>query len=167
MDGSYYFIENGFQRKDMSLIRRGWQSYKVSHERLHHLTQDMLFFAKQRDPEYKKTDLQRVLNEVAELARNARRPAPNVKLGIDKNINYAYLDEQRFYRALLNLINNAIESVPKIRKKDIQIRISCRRKKDHFILNISDNGRGIPKEDVNQILNGYLAPREQAGVALD
>jgi len=53
-------------------------------------------------------------------------------------------DKEQFSRAIINLVKNAMQSVPEDRKAEIQIELSHR--EEMVVIAISDNGVGIPVE---------------------
>lgn len=61
-----------------------------------------------------------------------------------KNDVFIYADREQISRVLINLITNAIQSVPEDRKGIINILLEKNSKK--VVIKISDNGKGIPDE---------------------
>ena len=53
------------------------------------------------------------------------------------------IDREQFSRAIINLLKNAIQSVPAERKAKIIINLS--RREHHAIISVTDNGSGIPE----------------------
>lgn len=92
----------------------------------------------------------------------------------EKNIKtiYTYDDElyiegdyKRLKQVLINIIKNSIEAI----KKDGLITINLKKQRKNIVLEIIDNGTGIPKEDLEKIGNLFYTSKEKGcgiGVAL-
>ncbi len=82
-----------------------------------------------------------------------------LKLGSDhKNIQmlnnvperiFAFADNNMIKTVLRNIVSNAIKFTP----VDGAIKINYKKVKDRAVIEIEDNGNGIPKEDIKKILN--------------
>lgn len=62
-----------------------------------------------------------------------------------------YGDPHRIYQVMINLIGNAI----KYTKKEGQVTVYFEHHGDEVITFVKDNGRGIPKEDINRIFERF------------
>lgn len=69
-----------------------------------------------------------------------------------KKLPKVYLDEKYFKQALLNLIKNSIESI----KKDGIIKIEAFQEKNYVIINVIDNGIGVPEDIQSKIFDPYF-----------
>lgn len=75
-----------------------------------------------------------------------------ITLHIDKlaQISYVAFNAVSFKRTVSNLINNAAESA----NNQTLINVSLQRKMNHLVLEIKDNGRGIPEDILKNIAQG-------------
>ncbi len=69
----------------------------------------------------------------------------------DTNQVFVLADQQRIYQVMVNLVSNAI----KYTKKNGWVKVKFEDKKKHILISISDNGRGIPAEDVSRIFERF------------
>tara|TARA_B100000508_G_scaffold129615_1_gene116172 strand:- start:331 stop:1995 length:1665 start_codon:yes stop_codon:yes gene_type:complete len=67
-------------------------------------------------------------------------------------------DEDRILQVLTNLLGNAFKFVP---KEDGKIIISCEVKKKWAKVSVSDNGKGIPEEDIRYIFDKFYQSKTQ------
>ncbi len=75
------------------------------------------------------------------------------------------MDRQMLRRALLNLLQNAADALGEARVRLPQIRVSLRREGDAFILDVEDNGPGIPEAQRALIFDPYVTTKH-AGTGL-
>lgn len=74
------------------------------------------------------------------------REIDNVELNIDVS---------QMNQALINIVNNAIDAIGEAGK----IELSFCRKNNKAVFEITDNGKGIPKEDITRIFNLYFTTK--------
>ena len=84
---------------------------------------------------------------------------------LDENIIFVQCDSRQIRQAITNLIQNSIDSI-ETRTKDldlkngkIKILLSVEDRFGNII--ISDNGRGLPKEDRHRLIEPYVTTREK------
>jgi len=74
----------------------------------------------------------------------------------DSNCNIVSIDESKIRIAFLNLVINAIEAMEE--HKGI-LKVSISSKESKCIVNIEDNGVGIPKEDLSRLFEPYFTSK--------
>jgi two-component system, NtrC family, nitrogen regulation sensor histidine kinase NtrY len=83
------------------------------------------------------------IRKVIELYENDDRITLLFDDGGNSNLK-VFADREQLSRALINLIKNGIQAIPKDRAGKIEIRL---KRRDHFVvISLSDNGSGIPEE---------------------
>ncbi len=81
----------------------------------------------------------------------ARKQEIRVDLNCDKDIGLLIADETRIKQILLNLIHNAINFTPEKGK----IKIAVSRDDEHITFNVTDNGIGISKNDLDRVFEPF------------
>jgi signal transduction histidine kinase len=66
-------------------------------------------------------------------------------------------DGLQIFRALQNLVGNALQALP---GRDGRVRVSCCRREGDVILEVEDNGHGIPADELEQIFKPYFTTKE-------
>lgn len=93
----------------------------------------------------------------------------SIKITYDyQNILPVYIDKVRLLQILINLIKNSLESLSKskIEKKNISLHL-YEKNKNEFVIQISDTGCGILKENLGKIFTqGYTTKENGHGVGL-
>ncbi len=125
-------------------------------DRLARLIDEILDFQKLDAGKMKFNVRQNSLASAVEEACTTMRPHAH-KNGIDlvvdleANLPVSLFDSDRIIQALTNLISNAIKFTP----EGGQVRVSARHRNGKLVLEISDTGLGIPKEDLPRIFDRF------------
>lgn len=82
----------------------------------------------------------------------------------EKVVIQTYMNE--IIQVLLNLINNAIDSLIEADKKDSKITIYIEDKKDTLLIYVKDNANGISDENVSKIFEPYFSTKGKNGTGL-
>lgn len=100
-------------------------------------------FAKMPAAQNEKIDLVQKLTDTCRLFENTE----NVKIQTNFNgieVLEVFLDREQISRVFINLIKNAIQSMPDNKQGDILV--SLEKKEDLAIIRFQDNGKGIPED---------------------
>lgn len=103
-------------------------------------------------PEFYRFDVQ--LEEIV----GAYRSDHNIALNIETNLPLIYADKIQMKQAIVNLIQNAIQSSD---RDDFHIFINLRIDGDTIVLEIKDNGPGIPSKYIEKIFEPYFTTRRK------
>ncbi len=95
--------------------------------------------------------LEMVKEIIDQVEGKAEKREVKIKFKSTKKPIYVYADYQRIYQVLSNLITNGI----KYTQKKGTVKISFDRHEDHVIVNVIDNGLGIPEEDIGRIFERF------------
>lgn len=114
-------------------------------------------------PKMEELSVEAIINEiVAALAVQARQVGVTVKVEVDEELPPIYAHRDMFTSILKNLIGNAI----KFSVDGGEVRVVARRSEENLILEISDQGLGIPAEDIPHLFTKFYRSRRahDAGV---
>jgi two-component system nitrogen regulation sensor histidine kinase NtrY len=131
-------------------------------EQLKKMVNEFYKFAKLPSANPVPSDLNGLIREVAKLYENGAESV-EVYTRLDLSIPIFDLDPEQIKRALVNLVDNAIAALGKNGK----IQISARYDPDLqiAIIEVADNGRGIPPQDRERIFEPYFT-RKKSGAGL-
>ena len=109
--GGLYVTDGAMAKGDGEKLREGWRMLHGSVERIERLTLDMLYYVKGRVPKREPIDVNEVIQEVVDLMRETAA-SRNVELvaELDMEIGKQVLDRTAIYRAILDLVSNAIDA---------------------------------------------------------
>ena len=87
----------------------------------------------------------------------------NIKEEDEDNLPAVLIDKDQITQAVLNILLNSIEAVD----KNGEIMIDVKRVNDGIQLSISDNGKGISKENVDKIFEPFFTTKKSGtGIGL-
>lgn len=125
-------------------------------ERLVEVSNDFLRFARIEELKLQPCDLLLVLEELIDFfGPKARNSGIKVNRYLPSDLPPVYLDREIFKQALLNLILNAEQAMPKGGEITIQATLST----DTLTLNLIDTGKGISAEGLEKIFKPFYSTR--------
>lgn len=131
-------------------------------ERLNRLVSTLLDSARPRSPNLQPDDLHAIIHHSVDLlASQAEKNGISVSLHLAGKPALVACDAEQMTQVLLNLILNALQIVP----TGGQVDISSRETAGSLIIEIADNGPGIPPEELGRVFDPFFTKRE-GGVGL-
>ncbi len=113
-------------------------------------------FAKMPRPRLEWSDLAEVLNAAVQF----QGEGSSVDIGFHSDVEgkaEILMDREQLSRVFNNLIQNAIEAIPADRKGKVSV--TLREEAEHYLVEVSDNGKGIPAEVGNRIFEPRFTTR--------
>jgi two-component system nitrogen regulation sensor histidine kinase NtrY len=108
--------------------------------------------------------------DVADTARQVvflqRVGNPDIDIEIETEAEHmpAKFDRRLISQGLTNIIKNATEAIAAVPPEELgrgRIRVSVRREGGDIVMDVIDNGTGLPKENRNRLLEPYVTTREK------
>lgn len=126
-------------------------------ERLNGIVVDFLFAVRPMDVDLKEKKLESVIKETLELVK-PELDENNIKLELStsKNLPNIQMDDKLLKQAILNIIKNAINAMP----EGGHLSIEQYKEHDNLILQIKDDGDGIPEENLEKIFEPYFTTKD-------
>ncbi len=111
--------------------------------------------------------LQTVLQQVISLVGASEKSvAEAVSLHLPEESLIVHGDPYRLEQALVNLLQNSFEAIGEGGKIQIQVRRGVVRGRGYILIEIRDNGRGIPKELLPIVKEPFVTTKKTVGVGL-
>ncbi len=127
-------------------------------DRLERLVKDMLVFAKPLDLEFSKGDINALVRGIAVVAEEkASRHGVRLALELLEDSVLLDFDKFRLEQAVMNLITNAIEASP----DGGEVMVRTAKEKEWFIIEILDQGCGIPEHEGKDIFNPFFTTKKE------
>jgi len=120
-------------------------------------------FARMPKPVMENRDLNAVVREAVFLQEVAQ---PNIRFRLDlpETPVLAQIDHRLVTQALTNIVKNATESIEAVERLDGEIgmiAVTVREQPGEAVVEVEDNGKGLPSEDRERLLEPYITTREK------
>lgn len=128
-------------------------------KRCKNIVSNLLNFARQGKLNLSTVNFSKLLNSVIKsVKKNPEYSEINFKVETDGKGKEIQADEDQLKQVLLNLINNACEAMSEVNDKVVIIRLSS--EEDKIVVDISDNGCGIPPENYSKIFTPFFTTKK-------
>lgn len=121
-------------------IKESLDSVKKNVEYINKIVSDLQDFARKESPKPTAVNLEKTIQEILSSTIIPQHIA--VSVSIQKEFPTLILDESYLKRIIINLISNAVQAMP----IDGKLTIAAFRQNDRAVINVEDNGVGIPEE---------------------
>jgi CheY-like chemotaxis protein/two-component sensor histidine kinase len=125
------------------------------------IVSSLLTFARQQPAERAASQLNDIVTDTLELRRYALRTAKvEVALELDPSLPATWADPFQLQQVVLNLLANAEHALGEIvGDRRIRVRTSQQQGGTQLVLEVSDNGPGVPPEQVDRIFNPFYTTK--------
>jgi signal transduction histidine kinase/pSer/pThr/pTyr-binding forkhead associated (FHA) protein len=165
--GGSYLIDMGLKDAREELIRKGWTIVERNQERIYGLVMDMLTFSKDRPPTMAEANLNRLVEDVAELLRGRSDEAPvTVECHLAADLPVSSFDADGILRAILNIGTNAVDAVEGQEHGRVTLRTSHDTDAGDLVVEVLDNGPGIPAEELEHVFEIFASTKGARGTGL-
>ena len=126
-------------------------------DRLNHIVQEFLGFARPKQPEFQYADLNEAIESVLTLtAQEAKKAGVKVEKKLDPSIGRRSLDAGLLKQAFLNLILNAIQAMP----SGGVLTVESGLREDAVVVKIADTGIGISDENRKKLFSPFFTTKK-------
>jgi K+-sensing histidine kinase KdpD len=132
-------------------------------DRLTQMSSDVLDYAKVREPNRETVELGTFLSGLVEPLKS-RAADIDVVIRCDGPTCRTSLDRNRFARVIENLLANALDAMAG--RTDGEVRVYWRRESGNLVIEVSDNGKGIPKKVVKRIFEPFFSYGKTRGTGI-
>ena len=128
-------------------------------ERCGTITKQLLGFARKFDTKIRKVNLKKLISDVL-VFHQKEAEYRNIKVDVKVAEEFPDIetDQGKLQQILVNLINNAFQAMDNGCILDIEVTAP---KKDNFRISISDNGCGMPEENLPKIFEPFFTTKER------
>jgi len=126
-------------------------------ERARKVVHGMLGYARKMEPRSEHVEINETLNQTIALLENyARNNNIEVFKDFASDLPVIASDQSRLQQVFLNLITNAIDAIG----KDGEIHVKSRATGSTIVVDVTDNGPGISKEDLKKVFDPFFTTKE-------
>ena len=136
--------------------------------RVGRIVQDLLAFSRRSKPFRAKIDFNAMINTTLNLLEHKIKLAGvSVSLDLQKDLPPVHCDSSQMQQVVINLVMNATEASQGKEKATVNVSTAVSPQGDQLKFIVSDNGDGIPEENLPQIFNPFFTTKgEGKGVGL-
>jgi signal transduction histidine kinase/HAMP domain-containing protein len=164
--GGLFITDRALVQDDAKKLRRGWGIAKMGIRQIEGLSLDMLYYVKHREPERTPTDPNVVVGEVVDLHREmASEKGVELRVELDEKVGCELLDRTTIYRAVLNLVTNAIDACTESETGD-RVVVRTRSDPNEVVLTVEDNGIGMTDEVRSRLFTRFFSTKAGRGTGL-
>ena len=170
MEGGRFVVDTALKRNDIEKLKSGWGMIKRSIGRTSDLVMDLLTYSRQREPEYTDCSPNQIAGEVCDLlAPLAAENHITLLREFDSDADRAFMDPETVYRALLNLMSNAVDACifDTDAHKAHAVTLGTRRERGGWItFEVTDNGMGMDRETREKLFSCFFSTKGAKGTGL-
>lgn len=134
-------------------------------ERIQEIVKNLLDFSKPKEANLMEADINAVIGKTMKLVQNMLDISNiTVKLGLGRELDRIFLDENQIQQVLVNLITNAVQSMSAGGILFIGTRPG--KKGETIEITVKDNGRGISPEFLPHIFDPFFSTKGEGGTGL-
>lgn len=143
--------------ENLAEFKRALNQIRTQGKRCKEITHKLLSFARKTDPTVKNVQLNEMIEDVVSLSEQRAKYA-NVKFfsDLDENLPTVDLSPSEIQQVLLNLVNNAVDA---LEPKGGKITISSKVQNDFIVIDVADDGPGIPKANLSRIFDPFFTTK--------
>ena len=144
------------RRKDLLMIQQ-------EASRAAQTTKETLDFAGHSQLRFQVVDAEGLIDQILNLLEpRIKQVGIEVKKSVSRPLPLISVDSNQIKQVFVNIVNNALDTMPHGGSLDIYIN----RGEDGIELTFSDNGDGIPDENLSRIFEPFFSSRPQSGTGL-
>ncbi|MBI5966644.1 MAG: PAS domain-containing protein [Deltaproteobacteria bacterium] len=168
LDGGSYLVNSGLEKNNRERIKQGWQMVERNVARIKTMVLDLLYYAKDREPNLDWIPARSVAEEVLGLMRGKAK-----EYGIDFHCEFdpaagdMAADAKAIRSLLVNLVENALDACRVDKKKSThQIRMGLKGYPDFVEYEVYDNGIGMDQETRERAFTLFFSSKAGDGTGL-
>lgn len=176
--GGLSLIEIAKNSDNHDVLEEGWGMPKRNIDRISLLVLDMLDYSKERSPLRQKTNIDKLIDDVYQTIKyKAEKEGITFEKEILGDVSSIPIDQNQIFRCLVNLVTNAIESMPN--SGDLVINVSRVNSdsveyntykisdfSDVLVIKVFDTGEGIAPEHLSEIFAPFFSTKGTKGTGL-
>jgi len=166
--GGMYLVNTGFEKDNQERIQKGWATVQRNVARIQSMVSDILYYAKDRVPNWETRSAVEVAEEVCDLAQSrAKDQGIQLTKSLDLAAGQFETDAQAVRSLLVNLIENSLDAC-RLDGKETGHRVDVRLLgfPDHVQYEIEDNGIGMDQETREKAFSLFFSSKGTEGTGL-
>ncbi len=163
LDGAKNRVNMGIDHDEMKLIKEGWAEIEPITTRIYNLSLNLLSFSKPREPILSVDSLNDSIVDVVNQVEK-RAEADGILIDWEPNLEikpFAF-DAEAIYRAVLNVVQNAIDAC----SRGCVVKIRVTQVNNMSQISVIDDGEGIDPQKIKHIFKPFASTKGQMGTGV-
>jgi signal transduction histidine kinase len=148
----------GQMRTLLLTLREDFQTLRLGTERIATITGELRTFHHPDDSALGPVDARAAVLSVLQLVRTQLEARARLTLDLHETAPIAG-HPARLVQVVLNLVMNAMQSLPRAAASENEIRIHTGTRKDQIVIEVSDSGPGVPVPDRDRIFEPFVTTK--------
>ncbi|MFC1706158.1 PAS domain-containing protein, partial [Planctomycetota bacterium] len=168
LTGGVYLVDTGFSKNKQDRVTQGWEIVKRNVTRIKSMVSDILYYAKDRTPNWETVCAADVAEEALRLV-TGRAEELNVQLSstLLRADTQHEADAQAIRALLTNLLDNSIDACRLDRKKsEHKVALRLTPQPEHVQFEVEDNGVGMDRETREKAFSLFFSSKGMEGTGL-
>ena len=162
--GGIELMDGAIERKTMDEVAVYWPVVRRGIDRMQSLTQEMLAYSRQTQPDLVEANVNDVITETVETFQQDRVEAGvEITVDLSPDVPPRRIDADGLNKSLMNLVGNAVDA---FEGGGGAINISTAHDEGTITIRVKDNGKGIPKEKLAKIFQPFFTTKGSKGTGL-
>ena len=168
LDGGVYMVSTGMQHHDDRRLEQGWEMVRRNVDKVRTLVLDILYYAKDREPDYHLASPIRVAEEVVQrFEPKAAEHGIELTSSFDPDAIRFQVDVRAIQALLTNLLENALDACRAEPSRERHtIEFAVRDEPEDAIFVISDDGVGMDSEAKQRAFTAFFSSKGSSGTGL-
>jgi PAS domain S-box-containing protein len=168
LDGGRYLLNTGLAKSDEDRVERGWDMVQRNMARIKSMVLNILYYAKDREPEWETLSAQEVFEELHEMVQSkAQRRNVELTTDSDEGVGEFEADPEGVRALLINLLDNSLDACRQDGKKDShRVDMRLRGHVESVEFEIEDNGVGMDRETREKAFTLFFSSKGGEGTGL-
>lgn len=168
LDGGIYFVNSGFKKDDMGRVKKGWDMVQRNVDKVRRMILDVLYYAKEREPNFENVEINELVGEVAEiLEKKSADTGVAFEQRFEEELGTFEADPNALRSLLVNILENSFEACrADAKEEEHAVTFTCKKAPDHVVFEICDNGIGMDRETRDKIFTLFFSSKGAAGTGL-
>jgi len=168
LNGGVYLVNKGLAVEDHARVAKGWDIVQRNISRIRSMVLDILYYAKDRDPDWTTLVAAAVLGDAGEqIQEKGRDLGIEVAIEADPHAGAFEGDEKAIRALLVNLAENSIDACRLDKKKPAhRVTLRAAGNDTHVQFDVEDNGIGMDRETREKAFSLFFSSKGSEGTGL-
>ncbi|MBD3170469.1 MAG: PAS domain-containing protein [candidate division Zixibacteria bacterium] len=168
LDGGFYLVNSGLKKDNQDRVKQGWEIAQRNVERIRSMVLDILYYAKDREPDWMPVSPGELLDEVLGVIESkAQLIGVEIKKKLNTDSGMFEADYKAIRSLLVNLLENSIDACRVDNEKEKHtLKIELNERPDHVEFIVEDNGIGMDRETKEKAFSLFFSSKGTEGTGL-